>query len=282
MNHVRTAAVSLCAIFIAFDAQAASYFVQPVVTVSPGAFINGLEVDGATFRAEGYNNAPTAVNTEVDLEAGTIRGTAIVGGGGLPSGASQGRFGEQLTFHNADNTMVNLAFSFDGSVQAPARDPNLNSRFQLSVDAYIAIFDPAVGATASSWYDLSFGNLGDHTLFKDRRTYDFSDPTEDLDEYIQDSLDAWLDVTPTQRSFDIFANLTLIANPNSNPGPVALDFLNTATFSIGTEPGASYTSLSGVFLDSTGVTAVPGPATLPLLLSGLASLAGLLRMRRRT
>jgi len=89
-------------------------------------------------------------------------------------------------------------------------------------------------------------------------------------------------VTPTQRSFDIFANLTLIANPNMNPGNFSLDFMNTATVSIGTEPGVTYTSLSGVFLESTGVTAVPVPATLPLLVSGLASLFGFRKKRRRS
>ncbi len=36
--------------------------------------INGLEVNGATFRDEGYNNAPTSVNSEVDHAYGTIRG----------------------------------------------------------------------------------------------------------------------------------------------------------------------------------------------------------------
>lgn len=36
--------------------------------------INGLEVNGATFCDEGYNNAPTSVNSEVDHAYGTIRG----------------------------------------------------------------------------------------------------------------------------------------------------------------------------------------------------------------
>ncbi len=136
--------------FIAFEAQAASYFVQPIVTVYPGAIINGLEIDGATFRAEGYNNAPTSVNTEVDLEAGTIRGNATVGGGGLPTAASQGRFGEQVTFHDADNTSVEMTFNFDGTVQSSAANPNLNSTLQIRVDAYIAIFDPSAGATRAT------------------------------------------------------------------------------------------------------------------------------------
>ncbi len=238
MTNTRTAAVSLCAIFIAFEAQAASYFVQPIVTVFPGAVINGLEIGGATSRTEGYNNAPTSVNTEVDLVAGTIRGNATVGGGGLPGGASQGRFGEQVTFHDADNTSVDMNFSFDGTVQSSAADPNLNSYLQISVDAYIAIFDPSVGATASNWYDLSFGNQGDHSLFKNRATHEFINPLQDLDEYIQDTLEASLNVTPTQRSFDIFANLTLIANPNMNPGFFSR-LHEHRNLSIGTEPGVT-------------------------------------------
>jgi len=70
--------------------------------------------------------------------------------------------------------------------------------------------------------------------------------------------------------FHIFVNLTLIANPNSNPGPVTMDFLNTATFSIQADPGVTYTLLSRAFLDSAGVPVVPAPAALPLLVSGLA------------
>lgn len=274
MTRTRIAAVGLCLAVATLEAQAASYFVQPIVTVFPGAFINGLEIDGATSRDEGYNNAPTSVNTAVDLEAGTIRGNVEVGGGGLPSGSSQGRFGEQVTFQNADDTTVNVIFSYEGFVYSPARDPNLNSLLQISVDAYIAVFDPAVGATASTWFNKSFGNEGDQTIFKDRITRDYSNPTEILDESIFDSLEAPLSVTASRRSFDIFVNLTLIANPNSNPGPVILDFLNTGTLSIETDPGVTYTSLSGVLLESTGVTVVPAPGALPLLLSGVAFVAG--------
>lgn len=283
MTTIRNSALCVALALGALEAQAASYFVQPIVTVFPGAFINGLEIDGATSRTEGFFNAPTAVSTTIDLEAGTIRGEVEVGGGGLPSGSSQGRFGEQVTFQNADNTTVNLTFNFDGFVDSPARDPNLNSLLQLSVEAYMAVFDPSVGANSSNWFGLSFGNQGDQTLAKDRVFLDFSNPTELLDdEFISESLGVALDVTPTRRSFDIFVNLTLIANPNSNPGPVILDFLNTATLGIDADPGVTYTSLSGVFLDSTGVTVVPIPAALPLLASALGLVAGFGRARRRS
>jgi hypothetical protein len=282
MTPLRIAAAGLCLAFTALQAQAASYFVQPIVIVSPGAFINGLEIDGATSRTEGYFNAPTAVSTSVDLEAGTIRGIVSLGGGGVPSGgASQGRFGEQVTFQNADDTTVNLRFTFEGSVYAPARDPNLNSLMQIGIDAYIAVFDPAVGATASTWFNKSFGNEGDQTIFKDRITLNYNNPTEILDDILIETLVAPINVTSSRRSFDIFVNLTLNNVPNFNPGPVTLDFLNTASLSIEADPGVTYTSLSGTFLDSTGVTVVPAPGALPLLGSGLAVVAGFRARRRR-
>jgi hypothetical protein len=282
MTTIRNSALCVALALGALEAQAASYFVQPLVTVFPGGFINGLEIDGATSRTEGFFNAPTGVSTEVDLEAGTIRGLVEVGGGGLPSGASQGRFGEQVTFQNADNTTVFVTFDVDGTIFSPARDPNLNDLLQVSVEAYMAVFDPSVGANSSNWFGLSFGNQGDQTLAKDRIFLDFTDPTEIIDDFISDGLSVALDVTSTRRSFDIFVNLTLIANPNSNPGPVILDFLNTATMGIDTDPGVTYTSLSGVFLESTGVTVVPVPAALPLLASALGLMAGFRRNRRRS
>ncbi|GIK33709.1 MAG: hypothetical protein BroJett010_02680 [Gammaproteobacteria bacterium] len=64
--------------------------------VSPGAFINGLEVNGSTSRDEGYFNAPIAVSSAVDLDKSIIRGRVERLGGGPP----QCRFSGQVTFKN--------------------------------------------------------------------------------------------------------------------------------------------------------------------------------------
>lgn len=262
-------------------ANAASYFVQPIVIVSPGAFINGLEIDGDTRRTEGYFNSPTSVFNDVDLEEGTIRsGINLLGGGPPNGGSSQGRFGEQVTFVNGDGTTANLTFDFEGYITGPARDPNLNSFLQISVDGYIAVFDPSVGATASTWFDLAFGNQAGQALGTDRITLDFSNPDEEVDEVIFESLGVSVDVGPGQRSFDVFANLTISLATNNNVGPYSMQFDNTARFGVDAAPGVTYTSLSGVFLESTGQTAVPAPAALPLLGTAFAMGAGFLRRRR--
>jgi hypothetical protein len=217
----------------------------------------------------------------VNLEEGTIRGLVELLGGGPPNAASaQGRFGEQVTFQNADGTSVDFNFSFEGWITGPARDPNLNSTLQVFVEAYIAVFDPAVGATASTWYDLAFGNQGDQSIASTREYFDFSNPEEELDELLDYTIGVTADVTSGRRSFDVFANLTIAMATNANPGPYEMNFNNTATFGIDVAPGVTYTSLSGAFLDSTGVTVVPAPAAMPLLGTAFALGAGLFSRRR--
>jgi hypothetical protein len=265
------------ALLLSSNAFAGAYFVQPIINVSPGAFINGLETNGAKFRQEGFNNAPTSVNSIVDLNEGTIRGNVTFGTATGLGGSSQGRFGEQVTFHNGTNTNWDFDFTFEGDVFADARDANLNSLLQIEVHAYMAIFDSSVGANSSTWFDLAFGPSS-QALFKDRINYNFTNPTEEVDEFISDSISGSLLIPAGPKSYDIFANLTLIVAKNNNPVNANLDFRNTALFSITTAPGVTYTSLSGTFLDSTGVTPVPSPAGLPVMAAG--ALALLLRKRR--
>jgi hypothetical protein len=275
----RASMLATLALAASGTAQAASYFVQPIVGVGIGGLINGLEIDGALERQEGFNNAPTSINSSVNLADGTIKGNVALTGSSPGLGFAQGRFGERVTFENGVGTSAEFSFSFDGYVIADARDPNLNSLLQIQVEAYVAIFDVSAGANASNWYDLSFGG-NDQTLFKDRMVFNFSNPEEDLYEYVYGTLWTPLEILDNRRSFDVFANLTVLASLNNNPGSVDLDFLNTGRFGIWTEPGVTYTSQSGVFLDSTGVTVVPLPASAWLLLSGLGSIAAL-RTRRR-
>lgn len=283
MKSFHSNALAVVLLFSAGSASAASYFVQPIVSVFPGETINGLEINGATSRSEGFNNAPTSVNSEINLDAGTIRGNVDFGTATGLGGLSQGRFGEEVTFVNGDGTEWNFNFSFGGDVFADARDPNLNSRLQFSVEGYIAVFAASNGADSGTWFDRSFGgdpgDQDDESLFKDRIFLDFSDPTDDLDEFVSGNLGGSLPIGPGQQSFDIFANLSLIVVKNNNPGEARLDFRNTASFSIEVDPGVTYTSASGTFLASTGVTPIPVPAALPLMLTALSGL-GWCRVRK--
>lgn len=278
-RRMLTAGVVLA--LVAPGAFAASYFVQPIVTVFPGAFINGLEIDGATVRDEGFFNSPTAAFTEVNLAEGTVRGYLDLLGGGPPTGASsQGRFGEQVTFENGAGTTVNISFAFEGTITGPARDPNLNSTLQILVDGYIAVFDPSVGANSSTWFDLAFGSQAGQALATERLTLDFSNPDEELDEWLNETLAVTVDVDSNRQAFDVFANLTLVLATNNNVGPYVMLFDNTARLGIDAAPGVTYTSLSGTFLESTGVTVVPVPSALPLLAGAFAVSAGFVRRRR--
>jgi len=257
------------------NAHAASYFVQPIIQVSPGGVINGLEINGSLQRSEGFNNAPTSINSIIDLSAGTIKGNVALTGGTPSAAFSQGRLGERVRFDGGVGTIATFTFDVNGTINADARDPNLNSTQQVFVEAYIAVFAASTGATSSTWFDLSFG-AEDQTLAKDRVTFSFTNPSVDISEMISETLQASVMIEAGQRSFDVFANLTLIGSLNLNPGTVNLDFLNTASLGIQVDPGVTYASASGAFLDST--TVIPLPAAVWFSLSALGSL---LLVRRR-
>lgn len=270
----------VCLVAASGHADAASYFVQPIVQVLPGSLINGLTINGSLQRSEEFNNAPTSVSSIVNLADGTIKGNTDFTGGTPNGGFSQGRFGERITVIDGVGTTLDLEFSVDGRIMADAVDPALNNFVQIEVDAYFAVFAPSTGANSSTWFNLSFGNDGNQSLASGRFTLDFSNPEFDLDEFVNQQLLASLVIEEARQSFDIFANLTLITVMNGNPGSVSMDFLGTGSFFVDTEPGVTYTSLSGEFLDSTGVTVIPLPAAAWLTLSGLGLLAGLRRRQR--
>lgn len=105
------------------------------------------------------------------------------------------------------------------------------------------MFDPSVGATASTWYDLSYGNHAGQALAADRMSLDFSNPVDDLDEWINEFLGVTVDITSDRQSFDVFANLSLMLAPNENVGPYEMNFDNTAQFGIETAQDVTYTSI---------------------------------------
>ena len=263
-----TALFSAALLLCATTAAQAGYFVRPYVSLGAGV-IDGYEANGATERQESF---ATALQAQVSLDQGTIRNYLEVNG---VRGQSAGVMGDRLTVDNAEGTQMAFAFNFDGNITAPARDPNLNSTLQIAIFASLYVFDSSVGATYLN-FDLLPG-----ALVGQRRALDFSNPTEALDTFVDDTLSGSFIVGAGRRSFDVFMSLAIVVSPNNNPGTVTMDFMNTGTARVDTAPGVVFTSDSGVFLGSAQTLPVPEPGTYLLMSLGLVAVLRASRRRVR-
>jgi hypothetical protein len=248
----------------------ADYFVRPYVALG-AEVIDGYEANGSTQRAENFTSD---LQAEVDLAKGTVRNYLHITG---PNASAQtaGVMGDRLSFNNAAGTTLGFSFDFDGTIQSPAVDPNLNSTLQIGYYATLYVFEAAAGATYQNFNTLE-GALVAKSMFTP-----FTNPTEALNEAIAQSMAGSFQVAQAgPQSYDVFASLSVFANINSNPVAVTLDFLHTGTFGVQSAPGVSFTSDSGVFLRDANLPAVPEPQTYALLALGLAAV-GLAARRRR-
>ncbi len=265
------AAVFIATSLLGLTTAAQAYFVRPYVQLGAGV-VDGLELDGATERAENFTSA---LQAQVSLDEGTVRNYLQITGPGA-FGQAAGVMGDRLTFNGAGGTTLSFAFGFDGTIESPARDPNLNSNLQIGVFAHLRVFEANSGANHTNF--TSFAGA----LVSESRSLQFNNPEDSLDEFVIDELSgSFAVVGGAPRSFDIFASLSTFVAVNDNPLTVTMDFLNTATFSVQTAPKVSYTSASGVFLGSPQTPPIPEPGTYALMALGLAALA-LLSRRRRT
>ena len=155
----------------------------------------------------------------------------------------------------------------------------LATPYSATVFATLYVFEAGSGATYNNFTSVG-GQLIGETGFVNYGTGSGATPSQTHFD-VSDMLGGSVNIT-SQTVFDIFMTLSVATVTNSNPISIVMDFLSTGTGGIDTEPGVSYTSASGVFLDSTGQTpsAVPVPAALPLFATGLAGL-GILGWRRR-
>jgi PEP-CTERM motif len=271
MKSLTSIAVLTSAMTLASAAHA-SYFIRPYVTLG-GSIIDGYDGNGATQGSVNFTNALQAV---VDLATGTTKNYVSVTGpsvGGSGVGSSAGVFGDRVRFTGGQGSNAGFSFAFDGTIKSPART-NVNSFLQIGLFATLRVFNPGSGATYLNFVEQP-NALISKTLF-----LQFNNPTEDLDEMINQTLADSLTITGNG-IYDVFGSLAIFASLNDNAGTVEMDFLHTGTFGIQTDPGVSFTSDSGVFLGS-GLTpgAVPEPASWALMIAGFGLVGSAVRRRR--
>lgn len=251
----------------------AGYFVRPVVQYGGGGIIDGYVANAETSKSVQFGSTGFS---SVDLSEGTIRSSVNVSGTGQVSLVS-GVMGDTFNFGANAASIADISFDFDGIINATAADPNLAQNYTIVVIAKLRVFAEGSGA--------NYINFRDHAgaLVEDDYFLDLSNPTEDI---VNLSLDEQLSGSFTANpfgSYDVFAIMELIALTNGQPATVDMDFLNTGTLSIDTQPGVTFSSDSGVFpgsVQAPGSPAVPEPATAALGLLALGGLAAAARRRR--
>lgn len=266
------AALALAAALTGFSTAAQAYFVRPYLQFGAST-IDGLEINGRTERSENFTSA---LRSDVSLDNGTLRTYLEINGPGN-RGQAAGVMGDTLSFDNAAATNLTFNFDFDGIINAPARDPNLNSTLQIGIFVSLYVFESGTGATYLN-FNQHPGALIDKFSF-----LQFNNPTEPLEDLlVEQSLTGSFAVVGAGRhSYDVFYGLSTFVNTNDNPGTVTMDFFNTARAAVVTAPGVMFTSESGAFLGSGPTVPIPEPSTYLLMALGLTAVLKATRAQQR-
>lgn len=245
------------------------YFIRPYIEVGGGGLIDGYQGNGAT---SGSQNFTSAFQTTVDLDDGTVHSYMRLDGT-YQSGQVAGIFGDTIKFNGGAGTSATFSFSFDGTIETGEA---VNSSLYTYVFSNLYVFEASAGAT--------WNNFSSHSgaLINQSKFVVYNPAVgESLSEYVEDMMSGTISLSGPGE-YSVFAALSISAAINSNPGTVIMDFMNTGRFGITADPGVTYSSASGVFLDSTAPTgAVPEPATWAMMIGGFAMAGSALRRQRR-
>jgi len=258
--------------FLLFGATAqASYYVRPMVIIGDEV-IDGYVADGPTSSSQHFT---TDYESTVDLSNGTVKSYLNTQG---PGSYAQvvGTFGDQIIFSpNAVGTTADVSFDFDGRIMADAPLLNGAALPQLGLLATLYVYEAGSGVNYLNYGAAQF----DPFAVVSQSMFLSFNPEAAFDEIINDGL--FGSFTIGSGSYDIFTGLSIFALTQQNPINVEMDFLNTGTFGIRTDPGVTFTSASGVLL--TGVTsAIPEPATWAMMITGFGLVGATVRRRRQS
>lgn len=251
------ALISLSSTCIASD-----YFVRPFLNFGGGATIDGLFVNGPTFSDEFFSDASRTGSASADIETAEIKAFAEIDG--LSSGfvIASAVMGETFTLRSGAGTDFSFSYYFDGTVTGDAKSiPENPNAYYVEANASIAIFRPGI-ATWENWFGIA--NTTDQELYFDRFVYSLTDADQDFDESIGDYFSFQTDLASNHEEFQVFIALNLVISV-STPQFVTLDFSNTGSLFLDTQPEVEVFSASGAFPNT---LPVPEPTSGALLLLG--------------
>ena len=261
----------LLLISIGYMGMAQAYFVRPFIQIGGGGTIDGLEVNGATQRTEAFAGE---AYSSVDLATGETKLSVDVTGTNKVAQAA-GIFGDTVTFNVTNPTEVNFSFDYDGTIDVSNYNDS-GSSLGTYVFAVLAVYEQGV----ADYTNFASNAMLANALTKEKVFIDFAaGETSDFTTMVNNALNGSFIVPNTgNKSYDVFASLSLSVATNLNPSTVSMDFLNTGKFGIS---GAAFNSNSGsgVFLTKAAPSTVPVPSTAFLL---APALLGFLGLRRRT
>lgn len=246
-------------------ANANAYYVRPVAQMN-SVFSDGLIQNAATSASQ---NIGSAVKAKVDLNNGTGKAFVDITGANQ-YGQAVASFGDRVSFSsNAVGTTADFSFAFDGTIDVTGVT---GGSLQYGYSTNYFVFEAGSGATFAN-----FTSHGGH-LIGQNEFNSFTNPLADVSTVINGIFSDSI-VIGSVKDFDIFASIGVFTSTQSHTGNVTLDFFNTGTFSIDVASGVTYSSQSGVFLNSVvPPTSVPVPGTLALLGLGLLVLIGRRRL----